>query len=123
TRWRDWRRTTRTLPSLAPILFAELDQLQAALECNLRAPEKLRIAQVRCHRDAADGRQYERAQHACIRGEERGDGESSRRLPRERLSVVSDGFADPVEHAEEMKLHMRMRIDETLREPGRRATY
>ena len=36
---------------------------------------------------------------------------------------MADGLADPVEDAEEMELDVRVRIDEALHEPRRRAPH
>ncbi len=42
-------------------------------------------------------------------------------LPRERLTVVADGIAVPLEDAEEVKLDVGVRIDEPLHQPRRGA--
>ena len=51
------------------------------------------------------------------------DGVVPGNLPLERLAVVARELALPGEHAEEMELDVRMRIDELLHEPRRRAAH
>ena len=75
------------------------------------------------HRDPVDRRQQQRAQHERVRGQQRRDVEASGHLPRERLPVVADGLAVPLEHAEEMQLDVRVRIPIPLHEPRRRAAH
>ena len=68
-----------------------------------------------------DRRQRQRAQHPRVGRQQRRDIEGAGDLPRKRLPVVADGLAVPFVDAEEMELDMRMRIDEALDEPRRRA--
>mgnify|MGYP003493122321 CR=1 FL=1 len=60
----------------------------------------------------------ERSEHAGVGLQERRHLERAGTLPRERLAVVSDGLAVEREHAEEMELDVRVRIDVLLHDPG-----
>ena len=115
------RLAKRALTRQRPVLLAQLDELQSAVERDPRACEKRGFSDIARHRDAADRRQRQRAQHERVGRQQRRDVEGAGDLPRERLPVVADGLAVPIEDAEEMELDVRMRIDEALDEPRRRA--
>jgi hypothetical protein len=120
---RNQHRAQRTLPGFVPVLFAELHELQPVRERRFRAGEERVLAERAGHRDAIDRRQQQRPQHERVRRQERRHVEPAGRLPRERLVVVAVRLAAPLEHAKEMKLDVRVRVDVALDEPRRSAHH
>ncbi len=106
-----------------PFPVAQLHQAQAVLECARGAREERVLVAVRRAGDAVDGRQLQRGQDARVGRQQRRDRVAARHLPRERLPVVAVQFAVPRVHAEEVELDVRVRIDELLHEPRRRASH
>ena len=102
-----------------PLPVAQLHEAQARGERAFGPSEKCTFIGIGCARDAVYRGQIERRENARIGGQQRRDGIAGWRLPGKRLSVVSVQFTVPSEHAEEMQLDVRVRVNEFLHEPGR----
>src|SRR5437899_1290259 len=113
--------SSESVPSCRrPRFLAELNEAQSARQRAFRAREKFVFADIVGIRHAANRRQRQSGQYARIRRQQRRDIERAWLLPRKGLSVMTERFADPAKHAEEVELDVRMRVDEFLRDPRRR---
>ncbi len=122
-RERDQLPRERVATRRRPRLLAHLDEPETPRERAFRAREERFLAQILRARDTHCRGQRERVEDASVGRQERRHVERPGTLPRERLAVVADRLAVEGEHAEEVELDVRVRVDVLLHDPGRGATH